>query len=85
MREDDWESNCTEYLTGTGKERHIEQIIDYLNENGGHHYGTDRSARGAIPPHLDRLGYPRTRAWGCWFKARTDDAVSSCQIADTPR
>ncbi|WP_353980868.1 hypothetical protein [Salinicola endophyticus] len=51
-------------------ERHIEQIIDYLNENGGHHYGTDRSARSEIPPHLDRLGYPRTRKWGCWFRAR---------------
>lgn len=53
-----------------GKERHIDHIIEYLNRNGGHHYGSDRSARGAIPPQLDRLGYPRTRDWGCWFTAK---------------
>lgn len=52
-----------------GKERHIDHIIEHLNANGGHHYGSDRSARSAIPPHLDRLGYPRTRNWGCWFRA----------------
>ncbi|WP_110648749.1 hypothetical protein [Salinicola peritrichatus] len=65
------------------KERHIEQIIGYLNEHGGHHYGTDRSARGAIPPHLDRLGYPRTREWGCWFKARDQNPVETCQLGNT--
>ncbi|QEA38624.1 hypothetical protein FGL86_05715 [Pistricoccus aurantiacus] len=51
-------------------ERHIEHIIEHLNENGGHHYGSDRSAMSAIPPQLDRLGYPRTREWGCWFRSK---------------
>lgn len=52
------------------RERHIDHIIEHLNKNGGHHYGTDRSAKSSIPAHLDRLGYPRTKEWGCWFKAK---------------
>ncbi|MBZ9559046.1 hypothetical protein KGQ96_13365 [Halomonas coralii] len=62
-------------------ERHIEHIIDYLNAHGGHHYGTDRSARGAIPPQLDRLGYPRTREWGCWFKAKPIDGPDAIEMS----
>lgn len=54
------------------KELHIDHIIDHLNKSGGHHYGSDRSARTSIPPHLDRLGFPRSRQWGCWFKGKME-------------
>lgn len=57
------------------RERHISHIIDFLNRNGGHHYSSDASAQTSIPSQLDRLGYPRSRDWGCWFKGMpgTDD------------
>lgn len=56
-----------EGLMADGKEHHIDHILEWLNTHGGHHYATDRSAKSALPAHLDRLGYRRTRDYGPWF------------------
>ncbi|MFY0990924.1 hypothetical protein [Halomonas sp. C05BenzN] len=56
-----------EQLMADGKEHHIDHILEWLNTRGGHHYATDRSAKSALPAHLDRLGYRRTRDYGPWF------------------
>ncbi|MGJ8518345.1 hypothetical protein [Carnimonas bestiolae] len=51
-------------------EYHIEHIVDYLNKNGGHHYVSEASAKTSLTNHLDRLGFPRARKYGPWFKAK---------------
>lgn len=60
-----------EQLMADGQERHIADIVRWVNENGGHHYSSDSAARNSLSQQLDRLGYPRTRPYGPWFQLRS--------------
>jgi len=66
-----------EQLMADGQERHIADIVRWVNKNGGHHYSSDSAARNSLSQQLDRLGYPRTRPYGPWFQLRSAvEAVS---------
>ncbi len=59
-----------EQLMADEQERHIAEIVSWLNQNGGHHYPSDANARSSLSQQLDRLGYQRTRDFGPWFQSK---------------
>lgn len=55
----DWKRTMIriETLMGDGKQRHVAEIVDWLNVNGGYHWASRSSAISGINTSLTRQGY----------------------------
>lgn len=63
-------------ILSDGKERHIQHIIDELNENGGHHYCSDKVAASSITKFIDQFKMAkRSRDYGPWFVVEKSEAA----------
>lgn len=65
--------NKVRKILSDGKERHVQHIVDEVNESGGHHYCSDKVAMNSISKFIDMFGIAkRSRKHGPWFKVEKE-------------